>query len=914
MPTLRRIALCSAALFLLCSAITAYAQPGWGQTVTDDAEVQGDFLALRVPAGMGSPIERMVLNATGSDLAGPEGLLFEGFGVGSAYVPNRRLNERLAVGADAAGNPQLRYTYDCDGPNIAGLRVTRTIEPFTSEASVRVRWRVENRGEDAQWVVPWVRNDFAPGGRVDTGDRLDLPTMDGLLSVRRTGWHAAARNWAAATDPDARETVYAVFDAEDTFGFLAEVGDGVRPSSLVQTAFVPRRLNPGESWETVYRVNAVRGLEHVNFAASEMAGQIDYDNGTLVLRLAGATRLPELRLEAEVIADDGERFPLPPKQFQLEPGLVIRCTYEWQAPADGIYRIVGRLRSASGAFPLSQDLNVPTGDIDAPFAVGDVGALMLDSWTEAPWRLEQGPRTVSRSLAADGPVPVWFESPLHKVSLHDVPASNGQSQTTQRLRLARGEAESFQVVLRSPAGRPLRDLRVSMSNLAHTGGGGTLAVGDAVSVHRVAYHRVDIPSHFEGPTGLFPDALPPFAPFTVPPETTAPVWVDVRAPRDAAPGRYIGTLQVRSPDMDPLDLAVEAEVMPFTLPQTPRFRTDFGLDEGLAWEHAQGAGYTGSRDALVRAYAALAAEHRITLREWASMPAESADYAASLRTFASRLPELDRAGATTIAVPSSLLEAPGQLQQANAFVLEHGLEDRVFAHLAHKPMRPAWPRLVDRLNAWTANAPDIPIMVTTFGLEPFLPEALDIWGVHLPVYDTSAGALLLNRAADGGTIWWYVDHAPPRPYGNLFLDFAGMEHRVLFWQAWALGVSGMHYWAVNANPEGQDPWQQQLDITPASGNGLLIYPGPNGPVGSIRLAAIRDGLEDYEYLVLLSDLLREATERGYDGPEVNQGRVARNLQPLIPNLVNFSRDPAVLAHHRRQIADAIVALQAALRR
>ena len=899
----------------MCLAWPVYAQTPWGQTVTEDAEIQGELLDIVVPMGFGSPIERMRLKATGSNLAGPEGLLFEGFGVGSDYVPNRRLNERLAVGSDGAGNPQLRYVYDCDGPNIAGLRVTRIIEPLPREASVRVRWRVENRGEDSQWVVPWVRNDFAPGGGIGSGDRLDLPTMDGLLSAEYTGWHAAARNWAAATDPDARETVYAVFDAEDTFGFLAETGTSSRPAARVQTAFVPRRMDPGDSWETVYRVNAVRGLEHVNFAASEMAGQVSYDEeGTLVLRLAAATLLPELRLDAEVVSDDGERFELTPKQFQLEPGLVIRCTYEWTAPKDGIYRIVGRLSSGGQAFPLSSDLNVPMSGIDAVFAVGQDGAPMLDSWTDAPWRLERGRVTLERQLAVEGDFPIWFESPMHKVSQHDVPEASGPPKTTQRIRLAGGEGESFQVVLRTPSTRGVRELRVSMSDLVNTQTGAALAVGDAVSVHRVAFHRVDLPSYFEGPTGLFPDALLPFEPIAVPPNTTVPVWVDVHAPRGTPPGTYVGTVQVRSPDLDPVDLAVEAEVMPFELPATPRFATDFGLDTDAAWRDAQRAGYRGGRDALLDEYRRLASRHRLTLRELSAFPAESADYAASLRAFEADLPALKDAGATSIAVPASLLDAPQQLEMANAFVKEHGLEDRVFCHFAHEPMRPAWPRLIDSLNAWSNTAPDIPLLVTTHGLEPFIPDALDIWGVHLPVYDTTAGGALLTRASEGGRVWWYVDHAPPRPYGNLFLDFAGIEHRVLFWQAWALGVKGMHYWAVNANPEGQDPWQSQLDVTPANGNGMLIYPGPDGPVPSIRLAAVRDGLEDYEYLVLLGDLLDEADARGMTGEAVDKGRIARNLQTLIPNLVGFSRDPAVLASHRGRIADAIIALHGALGR
>lgn len=56
-----------------------------------------------------------------------------------------------------------------------------------------------------------------------------------------------------------------------------------------------------------------------------------------------------------------------------------------------------------------------------------------------------------------------------------------------------------------------------------------------------------------------------------------------------------------------------------------------------------------------------------------------------------------------------------------------------------------------------------------------------------------------------------------------------------------------------------DPWEQLVprpENKMLYGDGLLIYPGTkhrglNGPVSSIRLEIIRDGIEDYEYLTLL---------------------------------------------------------------
>jgi len=284
-----------------------------------------------------------------------------------------------------------------------------------------------------------------------------------------------------------------------------------------------------------------------------------------------------------------------------------------------------------------------------------------------------------------------------------------------------------------------------------------------------------------------------------------------------------------------------------------------------------------------------------------------------LEAFAGRLPALQEAGATTIAVPSSLLDAPGLLEEANTFVKAEGLSGRVFTQLAAEPGPPAWPRLIDRMNAWREAAPEIPAMVTTVGLQAFLPDGLDIWGIHLPMLDTINNKAILERNAEGGTAWWYVHHTPPRPYGNLFLDFAALEHRVLFMQAWASGFAGMHYWSAFHSPHEDDVYSSQLDITPANGNGVLLYPGREGVVPSIRLACVRDGLEDFDYLALLSQTLKEARAANLAPRLIAQAEEALNLEEIIPNLVGFTRDESAFASKRVELGRAIAALRTPLR-
>jgi len=170
----------------LAIPLMAAAAAAGAATVDTDVVVAGDYLALTLGPQDAGAIHDFGLRATAGNYAGRDGLLQEGFGVANPYVPNRRLNEKVEIDETVTDRPVIRYSYDCDGPNIRGLHVTRVMEPLPHEASVRVRWRVENRGDEGQWTTPWVRNDVAPGGRFGPEDRIDVPTLDGVRQVART--------------------------------------------------------------------------------------------------------------------------------------------------------------------------------------------------------------------------------------------------------------------------------------------------------------------------------------------------------------------------------------------------------------------------------------------------------------------------------------------------------------------------------------------------------------------------------------------------------------------------------------------------------------------------------------------------------------------------------------------------------
>ena len=112
---------------------------------------------------------------------------------------------------------------------------------------------------------------------------------------------------------------------------------------------------------------------------------------------------------------------------------------------------------------------------------------------------------------------------------------------------------------------------------------------------------------------------------------------------------------------------------------------------------------------------------------------------------------------------------------------------------------------------------------------------------------------------------------------------------------------GLLYWHVNLwHPNGvldtHDPylsWKLPY-IWGMSGDGCLTYPTPSGPVSSIRLENVRDGVEDYDYLALLADAR---------GPEL----AMQYFRRLVTSMTEYSRDPAALQAVRAEIADQLEA-------
>jgi hypothetical protein len=162
---------------------------------------------------------------------------------------------------------------------------------------------------------------------------------------------------------------------------------------------------------------------------------------------------------------------------------------------------------------------------------------------------------------------------------------------------------------------------------------------------------------------------------------------------------------------------------------------------------------------------------------------------------------------------------------------------------------------------------------------------------------------MAERKAAGDDVWLYVCWEPGDPYNNMFVDHLGVQHRILFWQQYAHGVDGFLYWAANywdSENGTLDPWSDIATVKNLSedvyGDGSLLYNGSTVGLDtacpSLRLAAIRDGVEDYNLFVMAAELLGEDF-------------VNEKIAEVTESLIKYTTDTDVFLAVRKSVYEAI---------
>ena len=205
-------------------------------------------------------------------------------------------------------------------------------------------------------------------------------------------------------------------------------------------------------------------------------------------------------------------------------------------------------------------------------------------------------------------------------------------------------------------------------------------------------------------------------------------------------------------------------------------------------------------------------------------------------------------------------------------------------------------------------APDLPLMVTApptpdfYNHEDYLEDGqIDIWLTSLSQHDPT---LALDRLAyHGEKSWLFFQPFDLSPRFNpMTIDHPGMDSALLGWYLWRYRMSGFSHWSFNnwaTNPWTSPAYQTNngylsLIYPPSLDNSSIPY-GSNGhrPVPSVRLELLRDGLEDYEYLVAYNG--GQAPEAGVASP------IDEQVALLVADVSTYNRDDHFRANLRRLI-------------
>lgn len=167
-------------------------------------------------------------------------------------------------------------------------------------------------------------------------------------------------------------------------------------------------------------------------------------------------------------------------------------------------------------------------------------------------------------------------------------------------------------------------------------------------------------------------------------------------------------------------------------------------------------------------------------------------------------------------------------------------------------------------------------------------------------YDTAEGRANYNSQTKR---WWYGCVAPEPPYATYRIDDSMLDPRLVSWMQAQYGVVGNLYWATTIYADNLT-WTYQpiydyyegnaMRYPGANGDGFLFYPGAqygvDGPVASMRLEAIRDGLEEYELLYAM----RETYESSGLNTDADGDGVSDEFADMMGGLVSSLYDGTVV--------------------
>lgn len=495
---------------------------------------------------------------------------------------------------------------------------------------------------------------------------------------------------------------------------------------------------------------------------------------------------------------------------------------------------------------------------------------------------------------------LWYSSPLRKTFEHESPPVAARKAI--RFSAARNESEAVQLVLRPRTDGDIRAVRAWLSGTHRY-----QFPESSFDIRQAKYVAIREPSKTgagyqqasrSGFTGRLPDPLPRFTPVAV--TAGGPnliLWVDVKVPKDAPAGLSSGEITIAT-SAGTIRVPWELQVWDFTLPDRPTCRTAFQFaryaNNYLFPFHKVGTDPQ-DRYALSRAYVAELARYKITARSpqaagfWDPAKDSLGPLGTDQKELAWALDELHVTGfgighhSGPLLGGETVESATSTARQyepiAAMLQKKHWLKDAYIQ--IDEPQPPHYPGLRNWIEAFRRqpHAKNIAMFAFVYDGQSYdlLRDSVDILVPENNDGGSTVSPTAIARWPKAKEVWCYWTNT-----AHQWIDAPNIDARLWAPKVWWMGARGMATWAIaiwwkeSQSLELANPW---VDPSSPWGNGVMAYFYPPSPKGvdlpardlsivpSLRLALTRDGIEDYEYAVLLERLLAERSPTEPDAAE-----------------------------------------------
>jgi len=556
---------------------------------------------------------------------------------------------------------------------------------------------------------------------------------------------------------------------------------------------------------------------------------------------------------------------------------------------------------------------------------------------------------------------LWSASPMRNLFKEDKPPKDKATRDI-RIEAARNEYEPAQIAL-TTHDEPLSGVRVDVGDLRHSDG------RHAIKAARIETNFVGYVSVWKNSPSVpddelaakaprdFPDPLLLDETMDIPKNTTQPVWITVRVPKSARPGDYVGDVRITTA-YGGSTMKLHLHVWPFALSDSShtwmghggsgwgqvhsKYRVE-GTDEER-WkiirmalknraEHRENVIYTdasvfdlvrviakpdgsweyrfGGLDKWVETVLEVYGRRRVMI-EFGCFASRKGWTASEIHFNGCRVYNEHGSECPAKSIKSGTsTDSPEFKRFAAPFfaALQEHLEKRGWLDICYT-------RLQDEPLA-QCLAPYKRLCETVHNAAPKLRrfEAIQITGLadHLEIQDAQMDWFdrnldyFLASQRRGRRVWFYTCWMPRGRYPCRLIDYPLIKHRIIHWMVYFHQVDGYDRYGWACWHRGE-PYEETGSLAP--GDSYCVYPDPEKKriINSLRWEMMRESVEDYEYLWLLSDATRRAAKR--------LGARKGEFDPIAPSLeicaravrscTDYERDPERLMALRWEIAEAIV--------